>query len=1334
MASYDRRINLYINGQQVSNDVRSIRAEMTKLINQQSRMTIGSREYIAAASQIRTLRGIMAQHNQQIAAIGNSWSFRGMADGINRYFGLITAGIASLTGVVMGFKSLVKSFNDFEERVGNLSALTGLTGKSLDWLAQKAKDLSTSTLESGIKVRQGAQDIVDAFTKVGSARPELLKNKEALASVTENAIILANAAKIELQPAIEGLTMVMNQYNVPASEARRIINSIAAGSKEGAGEIPYITAAFEKAGTVAADAGISIETLVGTIETLAPRISQPEIAGRTLKAVLIGLQQGADDTNPAIVGMTTAFENLAKKNMDVTELTKLFGLENVTTAKILINNVGELKNYEKAVTGTNVAIDQAAINTNNNNAKLDQAKNRINIVSIELGQKLAPALTLVTGWFGKTLALISAIVDVTIKYKSVIITATAAVIAYTVVTQISNLWTGRGIVSKGISIALSKLKVIWLNTERAAIMAVAVAQALLTGNLTRATQAMRIFNAATKGNLIGFIAAGIAATVTALILYTQKKKEAAAAANTHNQMLEAEKSLMSGYSSEIVNERDKLNAVVGAIMRTNDNEELRNTLIKKLKEEFPAFLGFIDDEKITNEQLSVRLGEVNTKYGERIRLAALNAKSGAISGAATKAEERKLEIEERLNQIEKERFRIGDKKADEEISKLNIEYQQLNNTLVDYTKRQGELTTSSTKLSTEINESEIATIEKQLSSLISSRKVYGDHLKKAEDSENKNEIDHYQKQIKLADDQIKLLEDRQKSLGKASGSGDPTKVTKDKIKLLEQDLVRANAMPGITDKEIVDRNRKVESIEKEIKKLKELGTAKEGADDKKTLKHKEKENKADDKDKLEALEAANKKEVASINKRHLEGKTSEDQYNGELLAQEFAFLQAKMNLYKVGSKEYEDASAAFLEKQVKTQQTVKDLLLKAEKELADAKIDNLKDGIAKEKAIEEQRWKEEQIGLKKRLDAVIGTSKEEIDLKDTINATIEERTAAHNKKIADLDNAEDLRKKQKIADGFNSVSQNDTSLPFLSLDTLQEYFDNRKSLIEEQYAYEQELANGNANLLIAAEDRYHDRVAQLNKNESEAYYNMVSRKIEMGQAYMSALTSIFGQESALGKAMFLFSQALAVADIWIKAAAANAAIYSTALIEFGYLGPAAPAAAAAWAAAPISSNNLFAGLQTGLIVAQTIGNFIKGKAEGGYTGDGGKYEPAGIVHKGEYVVTKEEVGSIGLQPLKNMIQTLKQTNANTRLDLNPAVQSMSRIGGYSSRGNTTSQSSSVGSPSSSVIVGRDPELVAVIADLNATIKRGIGVNKFGNNGLSDAMDDITKFNSKIYKK
>ena len=39
---------------------------------------------------------------------------------------------------------------------------------------------------------------------------------------------------------------------------------------------------------------------------------------------------------------------------------------------------------------------------------------------------------------------------------------------------------------------------------------------------------------------------------------------------------------------------------------------------------------------------------------------------------------------------------------------------------------------------------------------------------------------------------------------------------------------------------------------------------------------------------------------------------------------------------------------------------------------------------------------------------------------------------------------------------------------------------------------------------------------------------------------------------------------------------------------------------------------------------------LKGYATGGYTGDGGKYEPAGIVHRGEYVVNSETTRDLGL--------------------------------------------------------------------------------------------------------
>lgn len=52
-----------------------------------------------------------------------------------------------------------------------------------------------------------------------------------------------------------------------------------------------------------------------------------------------------------------------------------------------------------------------------------------------------------------------------------------------------------------------------------------------------------------------------------------------------------------------------------------------------------------------------------------------------------------------------------------------------------------------------------------------------------------------------------------------------------------------------------------------------------------------------------------------------------------------------------------------------------------------------------------------------------------------------------------------------------------------------------------------------------------------------------------------------------------------------------------------------------------------------------VGNFLglKGHSEGGYTGDGGKYQPMGIVHGGEFVFTKEATQRLGIANLYRLM-------------------------------------------------------------------------------------------------
>lgn len=102
--------------------------------------------------------------------------------------------------------------------------------------------------ESGIRIRQSATDIMDAFKLVGSAKPELLSNKEALAAVTEQTLILASASGMTLRNAVDAVTLSLNQYGDGADQAARYANVMAAGSKYGSAAVESVTKSIKSSG------------------------------------------------------------------------------------------------------------------------------------------------------------------------------------------------------------------------------------------------------------------------------------------------------------------------------------------------------------------------------------------------------------------------------------------------------------------------------------------------------------------------------------------------------------------------------------------------------------------------------------------------------------------------------------------------------------------------------------------------------------------------------------------------------------------------------------------------------------------------------------------------------------------------------------------------------------------------------------------------------------------------------------------------------------------------------------------------------------------------------
>lgn len=367
----------------------------------------------------------------EIGCQASSWGRA--ADWLNKYMGIIGSGVAAITGITMAFSKFRDERDKLESSSANLKALTGLDDENVAKLENAAKRLSTTVTKEGVRIKQSAVEIDDSFAIIGSQRPELLKNAEALEKVTQDAIYLSIAGKDKLEPAAKALTTVMNQMNLGADQSRRIINAIAAGSQAGAANIQYITDAFEKSGTTANLMNLQLEQHIGLIEAVAPKYSEAAVAGNSLDKVLLRMKEKNIGYKNGVFDLSLAINEIAVRFKKGESAAKLFGEEHAKMAEILVMNKADIERYTTAVTDTNKAVEQAQTNSDTNEAKRAQARNKMNLLAMDLMEKLNPAIigamNQTVHWTGKLVALATWISENTTEILAIITGLTAYTIA-----------------------------------------------------------------------------------------------------------------------------------------------------------------------------------------------------------------------------------------------------------------------------------------------------------------------------------------------------------------------------------------------------------------------------------------------------------------------------------------------------------------------------------------------------------------------------------------------------------------------------------------------------------------------------------------------------------------------------------------------------------------------------------------------------------------------------------------------------------------------------------------------------------------------------------------
>lgn len=140
------------------------------------------------------------------------------------------------------------------------------------------------------------------------------------------------------------------------------------------------------------------------------------------------------------------------------------------------------------------------------------------------------------------------------------------------------------------------------------------------------------------------------------------------------------------------------------------------------------------------------------------------------------------------------------------------------------------------------------------------------------------------------------------------------------------------------------------------------------------------------------------------------------------------------------------------------------------------------------------------------------------------------------------------------------------------------------------------------------------------QNQQALNTAVYSAQMQSAQNSFSGITdamgTMFGEQSVMYKAAFVTQKAFALAQAAVQLPMAMAQALSSQPFPYNL-------------AAMASVAGLMATITSSISSAAAVGF-----ASGGYTGSGGKYQPAGIVHKGEYVFDQESTNRIGVSQLE----------------------------------------------------------------------------------------------------
>lgn len=524
-------------------EMASVRNEMDKLKKQIGITSLSQKELVAEIRKLNALKGSVVPFSQEFkdlqkqidAANKRLYQVRNGVTGLSevwhrmsaeiKQFGALAAGYLGFQFITAQFKNIISGAGKLSDKLADLQRVSGLTAAEVEALNGALGRIDTRSSTTALR------DIAIIAGKLGVAKEDILGFTKAVDQlVVALGDELGDADQITTQLGKilnvfdgkitgENITKLGNAFvelaNSGAATGAFIadfdqrLSGIAKSAGIGLGALSGLGAGLEEMGARVESSATAVQKLIVNINSDLPKAAK--IAGASLEEfqqlMRVDPTEGLLRYAEGLVKSKSSFDEVVASMEEAGES----GARVIETISKLGSGADQLRGRidmgKKAIQENNAILDAFALKNETLGAQLDKLGKEfyrlvINSGIVDFFKSIVAGVIDTVKWIGQLPQLVR-------DYRVTVTVLITALILWNKQMLINNgLWLARKVAMLGV-MALEKTQLALQAAARIATLSFAAAQALLTGNIGRATAAWRLLNKAFATSPIGAVVVAV---------------------------------------------------------------------------------------------------------------------------------------------------------------------------------------------------------------------------------------------------------------------------------------------------------------------------------------------------------------------------------------------------------------------------------------------------------------------------------------------------------------------------------------------------------------------------------------------------------------------------------------------------------------------------------------------------------------------------------------------------------------------------------------------------------------------------------------------------------